>query len=111
LDILNADFIDNKFIYNKKKQHKVYKIFNYKWVIFFSKLKHQTQYKVCDVCKSDIIIYERCFMFPMRNYLYSGDIYFKCNNGHHFYVNTIGISYETICKHFDCPEYRNNTKF
>ena len=68
----------------------------------FTTQKHQTQYKVCDVCKSDIIIYESCFIPGMNNPLYRGSINFKCNNGHHFFVNTIGDSYETICKRFNC---------
>ena len=71
---------------------------------FFSTQKHQTQYKVCDVCKSNIILYEWCFIPSMSNYLDRGEIYFKCNNGHRFFIHTIGQSYEMIFKRFNCPK-------
>ena len=56
---------------------------------------------MCDVCKTNIIMYKWCYIPLLRNFLNDGTIYFKCNNGHHFFVHTRNHSYETICKRFN----------
>jgi hypothetical protein len=71
----------------------------------------QKQYKWCDACWSKIIIYEQC-RIPYRldgfiNCCLIGDIYFKCKNGHRFYVHTMGKTREMIDKQFNSSTSKN----
>ena len=68
----------------------------------FTKQHFQTQYDKCDICKTNRITYKSCFVVP--KHFNQGSLYFTCTNGHHFFVNTFGDSYETINERFKCTK-------
>jgi hypothetical protein len=59
---------------------------------FFSDSKLQKQYNYCEICLSNKITYDSCFVTRHLQ----GDIYFRCENNHSFHTYTFGKTYEEI---------------
>ena len=63
---------------------------------YTQKLQHQ--YNVCDLCKTNIIKYNGCYLNKKIN---KGFVYFSCINNHNFFINAYGECYFNIIKQFN----------